>query len=162
MLADYEHWLAARGWSHTPERFRHWVENGYVPSFYLARLELLDAPSSIAKGNRMLLHLRATNMSPRPWRFRSDHDRGVHLGAKVRLLKSVVKHEIELRGRFDDLTVASGESVVLELEVPPLPESGSYQFFVDLVDENVRWFSDMGSKPLIFELRVEAPHQTTQ
>lgn len=155
-LADYEHWLTVRGWSHTPDRFRHWVENGYVPSFYLARLELLDVPSSIAKGNSMLLRFRATNMSPRPWRFRSDYNQGVHLGAKVRLLKSRVKHEIELRGAYRDLAVASGESAVLELEIPPLPEPGSYQFFIDLVDERVCWFSDMGSRPLIFELRVEA------
>jgi len=162
MLDDYEHWLAVRGWSHTPERFRRWVENDFVPYFYRARLEPLDVPSSIAKGNGMLLRLRATNMSPRPWRFRSEGDRGVHLGAKVRLLKPGVEHEIELRGSSRDLTVVSGEAVVLELTVPPLFESGRYQFFVDLVDEKVHWFSDMGSEPVTFELRVEASDPFSQ
>ena len=52
VLDDYGHWLAVRGWSHTPERFRRWVENDYVPYFYRARLEPLDVPASIVQGQR--------------------------------------------------------------------------------------------------------------
>jgi protein tyrosine phosphatase (PTP) superfamily phosphohydrolase (DUF442 family) len=33
MLDYYEQWLAMRGWSSTPDRFRYWVENDYVPYF---------------------------------------------------------------------------------------------------------------------------------
>ena len=156
VLDDYKQWLALRGWSHTPNRFRYWVENDYVPYFYRAHLEPLDVPTSIARGNRALLRFRATNTSPLTWRFRSEHDRGVHLGAKVRLLKPNVVHEIELRGGLYDLSVAPGDAVVLEIEVPPLLEYGRYQFFVDLVDEHVVWFSAMGSEPVIFELNIEA------
>lgn len=156
VLDDYEHWLAVQGWSHTPHRFRRWVENNYIPYFYRARLEPLNVPASIAEGSSVLLRFRATNTSPQPWRFRSDRDQGVHLGAKVRLLEPGVEHEIELRGGFRDLTIAPGEAVVLELAVPPLPQSGRYQFLVDLVDENVLWFSAMGSEQVAFDLRVEA------
>jgi hypothetical protein len=94
-------------------------------------------------------------MSPQPWRVRSDRNRGVHLGAKVRLFEPNVKEELELRGGFRDLTVAPGESVELEIQVPLHLASGRYKFFVDLVDERVKWFSDMGSEPITFELRVE-------
>ena len=155
VLDNYKDWLAAQGGSHTPERFRRWVENDYIPYFYRARLEPLDLPASIVRGSGVLMRFRATNTSPQPWRFRSDHHRGVHLGAKVRLFEPSVKQEFELRGGFRNLTVAPGESVVLEIEIPSTLESGRYQFLVDLVDEHVQWFSDMGSEPITFELRVE-------
>lgn len=154
ILDDYEQWLARQGWSHTPDRFRHWVEKDYVTYFYRARLEPLNLPTSIAKEGTVILRFRATNMSPQPWRFRSEHERGIHLGAKARLLKLNVKHEIEMRGGFRDLIVAPGEAVELEIVVPPLSKAGRYQFFVDLVNENVQWFSAMGSDPYIFELLV--------
>jgi protein tyrosine phosphatase (PTP) superfamily phosphohydrolase (DUF442 family) len=160
MLDDYEQWLAMRGWSSTPDRFRRWVENDYVPFFYRARLEPLEVPTSIGNGSVAMLRFRATNTSPQPWRLRSKQDRGIHLGAKVRLLEPGGEHEIELRGGFRDLTVAPGEAVVLGLPVPPLPKTGRYQFFVDLFDEEGGWFSSMGSEPLIFELRVVASEKS--
>ncbi len=160
MLDDYEQWLAMRGWPHTPDRFRRWVENDYVPFFYRARLEPLDVPTSIGNGSVAMLRFRATNTSPQPWRLRSKQDRGIHLGAKVRLLEPGGEHEIELRGGFRDLTVAPGEAVVLGLPVPPLPKTGRYQFLVDLFDEEGGWFSSMGSEPLIFELRVVASEKS--
>ena len=30
-LDQYEHWLAARGWTHEPDHFRRWVSEGYQP-----------------------------------------------------------------------------------------------------------------------------------
>ena len=30
-LDQYEHWLAESGWTHEPEHFRRWVEEGYRP-----------------------------------------------------------------------------------------------------------------------------------
>ena len=156
ILDDYEHWLAEHGWSHTPSRFRHWMKNDYVPYFYRARIEPLDLPTSIAKGSQVVMRFRATNTSPQPWRFRSDRDRGIHLGAKVRLLEPGAGYEFELRGGFHDLTVAPGGTVVLELAIPPFSKAGRYQFLVDLVDEHVMWFHAMGSEPVAFALRVEA------
>jgi hypothetical protein len=155
VLDDYEYWLRGQGWSHTPERFRHWVKNEYIPYFYRARLEPVELPTSIVKGSRAIVRFRATNTSPEPWRFSSKHDRGIHLGGKARSVEPRVGQEIELRGGFRDVTVAPGEAIVLELEIPPILESGRYQFVVDLVNEHVKWFSEMGSEPLTFEIRIE-------
>ena len=155
VLDDYEQWLSVRGWSHTPGHFTRWVENDYVSYFYRARLEPLNVPVSIARGIRGQMRFRATNTSPQPWRFRSDGNRGVHLGAKVQMFEPSIKKEFELRGGLQDLTVAPGESVNLKIEIPPALEPGRYKFLVDLVDESVKWFSDMGSEPITFELRVE-------
>lgn len=154
ILDHYENWLTASNWSHTPDRFRQWVKNNYVPYFYRARLEPLEMPTSVTKGNSARLRFRATNISPQPWRFLSRRDRGIHFGAKMHPVSLNQGKEIELRGGFRDFTVAPGETVELELTIPPL-ESGRYRILVDLVDENRKWFSDMGSEPVIYELRIE-------
>jgi protein tyrosine phosphatase (PTP) superfamily phosphohydrolase (DUF442 family) len=159
MLDDYEQWLAVQSRSHTPDGFRYWVENDYVPSIFRARIEPLDVPTRIAKESTVMLRFRATNMSPLPWNFSSRNDRGIHLGAKVRLLEQGIDHEMELRGGYRDLTVAPRETVVLDMVVPPFPKAGRYLFSVDLLDENVRWFSSMGSDPYVFELLVESPRK---
>ena len=162
VLDDYEHWLAVQGLPHTPDRFRRWVANDYIPYFYRARLEPFDVPTSIAKGSAVMLRFRATNTSPQPWKFRSKQDRGIHLAAKVSLLEPLDEDTIELRGGFRDLTVAPGETAELMLPVPPLTKTGRYQFFVDLFDEEGGWFSSMGSEPLIFELRVVASEKSRE
>jgi hypothetical protein len=77
------------------------------------------------------------------------------LGAKVRLLGQGIEHEFQLRGGFRDLTVAPREAVVLDMVVLPFSKAGRYLFSVDLLIENVQWFSSMGSDPYIFELLVE-------
>jgi undecaprenyl-diphosphatase len=161
VLDHYENWLTAQGWSHTPDRFKQWVENDYVPYFYRARLEPLEVPTSIVKGNSANLRFRAINISPQPWRFSSRQDRGIHFGVTMRPFAPGHGQEIELRGGFQDLTVAPGEAVVLELAIPPL-ESGRYRVLVDLVDEGKKWFSDMGSEPVIFELRIEDSNPATR
>ncbi len=155
VLDDYGRWLGLRGASHSPDLFRHWVKNDYTPYFYRARLEPLDVPTSLTKGSKAVLRFRATNASPQVWRFLSESDRGVHFGARIWSLDPSIKRETELRGGYRDLTVAPGEAVVLELEIPAFLEPGRYQFLVDLVDEQVKWFSDMGSEPFTFELRVK-------
>jgi hypothetical protein len=66
-----------------------------------------------------------------------------------------IKQEFELRGGYRNLTIMPGESVILEILIPDTLEPGRYKFFMDLVDESVKWFSDMGSEPITFELRVE-------
>ena len=143
-----------QGWSHTPDRFRNWVENNYVPYFFRARIEPLNVPTTIVRESTVMLRFSATNMSPLPWRFSSEHDRGIHLGAKVRLLEQSVEHEIELRGGFSDLTVAPGEAVVLDMVVPPFSKTGRYLFTVDLLIENEQWFSSMGSDPYRFRFSL--------
>jgi len=162
VLDDYERWLTVQGWPHTSERFRHWVGNEYIPYFYGARLKPLDLPSSLARGSGAILHFRATNTSQQPWTLRSKRDRGVHLGAKVRLSEPSAGPEVELRGGFRDLTLAPGESVVLDIEIPPLLESGRYKLVVDMVDEHVAWFSEMGMEPMTFEFLVRDSDQSVK
>jgi hypothetical protein len=65
-------------------------------------------------------------------------------------------------GKRSNCVVASEMSLLRQvkqscwnLRFPPILESGHYQFLVDLASERVKWFSDMGSEPFIFEIRIE-------
>jgi hypothetical protein len=156
VLDDYEAWLAAEGVAHTPDRFRSWIEREYAPYFYRARIEPVDAPAALVSGSAVVLRFRVTNESTRPIPFRSTLHRGVHLGGHLRALPDRDgAAPIELRHGYVDLDLAPGASTELSLPLPPLETAGRWQLHVDLVDESVKWFADMGSQPLALPLVVQ-------
>jgi len=153
VLDDYAAWLAERGEASTPDRFRAWVATEYAPYFYKARIEPLDLPTTLAADAPTTLRFRITNLSRQEIPFRSERDRGVHLGAHV---ESPSGERRELRGGFVDLALAPGASIDLDLVVPPLERSGPWSMRVDLVDEGVKWFGALGSEPLALPIEVAA------
>ncbi len=154
VLDEYEHWLA--GEQTTPARFRHWVATEYAPYFYRAQIESLDAPIRIAAGTAAELRVRVTNTSRQTIAFRSERQRGVHLGAHLRPPGGA--DPTELRAGFVDLELEPGAATELTLPLPPLAEPGRYGIEIDLVDEGVKWFQALGSQPLTLPIEVaEAP-----
>ncbi len=77
---------------------------------------------------------------------------GVHLGALLYKVDSPEKLPKDLRGRFVDL--APNKKTELDLRLPPITEPGKYLLIIDLVDELVHWFHDMGSPIYQFEFEV--------
>jgi hypothetical protein len=155
VLDDYEAWLAAHGQTHAPERFRAWVAEEYHPYFYRARIAPVAAPERLAAGRRHALRVRVTNESRETIPFRASHERGVHLGGRLRP-EAGAGAPIELRDGFVDLDLAPGASHEFELSLPPLAP-GRWTLHVDLVDEHVKWFEDMGSRPLPLAFEVAPP-----
>ncbi len=153
MLDDYERWLAARGEPHTPDRFRAWVATDYHPYFYRAGVAATGALAKLAAERENTLRVRVTNRSLRPIPFRSSRDRGVHLGARLRAAAGGGTDPLELRDGFVDLDLAPGATHEFDLTLPPL-RPGSFTLEVDLVDEGLKWFEDMGSTPLSMPLEV--------
>jgi protein tyrosine/serine phosphatase len=154
VLDQYETWLAEQHAASTPDRFRDWVATEYAPYFYRARIEPLDTPALLAVGVPARLRFRVTNTSREPIPFRSERDRGVHLGARIVAPDGAARGE--LRGGFVDLALAPGASVELELAVPALAPPGAWSLEVDLVDEGVKWFGALGSVPLALPIEVAA------
>jgi protein tyrosine phosphatase (PTP) superfamily phosphohydrolase (DUF442 family) len=153
VLDEYEVWLAARGETHEPDRFRAWVADEYHPYFYRARIELVGAPPQLAAGRKQPVRVRVTNESRETIGFRASHERGVHVGAMLRAVGAADGEAIELRDGFVDLDLAPGASHEFELTLPPLAP-GAWSLEVDLVDEGVKWFGAMGSPPLSLALEV--------
>lgn len=155
VLDEYEAWLAARGEAHSPDRLRAWVATGYAPYFYRAHIEPIDPPPALAPGRDSVLRFRVTNASLEPIGFRADRERGVHLGGFLRG-PDAGAGPLELRSGFVDLALAPGASTELELPLPALGAPGRWQLHVDLVDEQMKWFADMGSTPLVLPIDVRA------
>lgn len=152
----YAAWLAREGLASSPDAVRRFVRQGYVPYFYDARIEPLAFASAVPLGSEQRLELRVTNRSPRPWRFTPvEEPRGVHLGLRVARVDGPLA--LELRGTTPDAELVPGESLALAVEIPPLAEPGAYRLHVDLVDEGVVWFAEMGSRPLELAFVVAAP-----
>lgn len=142
VLDRYERWLGEGRVSHTPDRFRGWARRVYAPYFYLAELELIGDPTS--------LQVRVTNRSRELIPLRSG-PRGVLLGAR---LYAVGQDEPlgEIRALTPDHDLAPGESIALALpppETPPGPER--HQLHIDLVNEGIKWFSQMGAPALVID-----------
>lgn len=157
-LSLYEGWLAQRGASSTPQHLREFAREGYTPYFYDARIEPLRVPQRVEVRRAEPLAFQVTNISPQPWRFQATDPTGVRLDVHIRSLEAAAPFETAVSGPNPAGRIfGPGESIVLEAELPPLPQPGRYRLTVDLVDEFVTYFEDMGSRPLVLELEAFAP-----
>jgi protein tyrosine phosphatase (PTP) superfamily phosphohydrolase (DUF442 family) len=150
----YAAWLAARDLAHAPPAVHRFLAEDYVPYFYKASIEPVELPRVLEVDRSTTAVVRVTNRSPQPWRFRPGDVLGVHLGAQIVSLDPDRPWQRATRGETPDKSFAPGESAEIPLHLPPLPRPGRYRLTIDLVDELVAWFADMGSRPL--ELELEA------
>ncbi|MFQ5963149.1 MAG: tyrosine-protein phosphatase [Candidatus Scalinduaceae bacterium] len=152
-LSEYENWLAGNKLHHTPEHLRHWAQDIYIPYFYHASITPITFPDQVLVGQSTPLKVAVKNTSYQTIPFRTS-ERGVHLGAFLHKVDSQGKLPTQLRGRFIDLDLAPNETTVLDLQLPSITEPGKYLLEIDLVDELVRWFHEMGIPMYQFEFEV--------
>lgn len=156
VIDRYEAWLEEQSIEHDPSAFRSWVDTAYVAAFYDAALEIVEFPETLRVGEAIELALQVTNSSPDPMRFRETRDFGVHIGTRLTSTHSAVFSR-EGRAGARDLTLVPGASAVFKIDLGSVPVAGDYRLTVDLVDESVAFFSDMGSSPLVREFHAELP-----
>lgn len=156
-IDQYSAWLDRERIAHSPDALRRFVRGGYVAYFYDAGIEPLAFESVVPLGRAQRVELRVTNRSSQPWRLTPPHEPGVHLGLRVAKVDAPLA--LELRGATPDRELAPGESLAVAAEVPPLAEPGAYRLHVDLVDEGITWFADMGSRPLELGFAVTLPER---
>ena len=161
MIDRYEVWLEEQAIAHDPEAFRSWVNAAYVSAFYDAKLEIVEFPKTLRAAEPIQLTLQVTNRSPDPMRFRKTRDFGVHIGTLLESTRSAA-FSAEGRAGVRDVMLVPGGSAVFQIDLGPVPEPGPYRLTVDLVDESVVWFSEMGSSQLVREFRVELPAVSAQ
>ena len=89
-------------------------------------------------------------------RFRETRDFGVHIATHLTSIDSAV-FSSEGRAGARDLTLVPGASAVFVINLGSVPAAGGYRLTVDLVDESVAFFSDMGSSPLVRVFHAELP-----
>lgn len=148
VLDLYEHWLHVQQQPSSARRLRDWADTVYIPYCYRAEIDAVRLPEQVASDQSTRVRFRVTNQSSDDWLLSSKRDWGFHLGIKIRAADSTRSYSTEVRGEYRERLVAPGEAVMIDAELPPFPTPGEYRLVVDMVDENVVWFADMGSPPL--------------
>jgi glycosyltransferase involved in cell wall biosynthesis len=107
---------------------------------FAATYELIDAPRTARADRLLLLRVRLHNTGDSPWPHRGATT--VNLGYHWLAADGSIVDFNGLRVGLPN-TVAPGEWVEVELQVEP-PAPGDYLLAIDLVEENVAWFSQQG------------------
>jgi protein tyrosine phosphatase (PTP) superfamily phosphohydrolase (DUF442 family) len=149
----YESWLNENGLTHSPELFRSWAINDYRPDPAPARIELVGKVPTVPVDTSESFKIRATNISPTTWEFKTGTYTAIHVRAVVENHQGKVIH-ICRAGLFE-ARVAPGESIDIPITLPPLHQVGRHRVIVDLVDRNVN-FCQLGSDWLELEVPVVA------
>jgi hypothetical protein len=114
--------------------------------------------------------VEATNQGRDPWRSPE-----IRLGVRmIGPLDSIPPNPIALfldrktlvtdcaRADIVDQKVEPGETRVFELEFEPDEEPGLYLVQVDMLKENIHWFSEMGWPGLVWSLEIVRHDQGSQ
>jgi Tyrosine phosphatase family len=152
----YQRWLDREGKAHSPDQFRRWVGKEYCPAECrgsIERLELRDGPLQASPGQPLGFRIRCTNTSINPWVLQAGSNAGVHSGWL--LLDENERYVSEGRSGMFDAVVQPGESIDLTVALPALAP-GRYQVQLDMIDEQLGWFYQMGAtQPLTLPLEVQ-------
>ena len=119
---------------------------------FKAQLSLVDPPSRMRPGEKQTVQVKVKNASDQPWFARGGEvnknpDNRFFLAVGNRWLKSDEKTLVtNMDGRYGlqkDLKPGEEEQVSLQITAPKDP--GEYTLEVDVLQEQVAWFSDKGS-----------------
>ena len=118
---------------------------------FKAQIALPDPPTKLRAGQKEIITVKAKNASDVLWWARggevNDHpDNKFYIALGDRWLDKDGKLLTEMDGRLGiSRDLKPGAEVELPLEITAPKEPGDYILEVDLVQEQVAWFSDKGS-----------------
>jgi protein tyrosine phosphatase (PTP) superfamily phosphohydrolase (DUF442 family) len=149
----YQEWLHSQSLEHSPDAFRKWLASDRFPGECRSRIEPMEIPSMVAKGEAPAIKVRVHNLGMNSWRLRPEGNVGIHVG--FILLDNTGQSVADGRSGLFDALVHPGQSIDLTLAMPILAQSGRYRLLVDMVDEQQGWFNQAGSELLDRELVVK-------
>jgi protein tyrosine phosphatase (PTP) superfamily phosphohydrolase (DUF442 family) len=163
---EYAEWLERSGRAHSREAFRGWISD-YAPRQYKATLRVLsDTPRTVRPGETIELPFEVINRSHLSWRT-SGLERRVKAGMRIiGPYQQEVADPIAIfrtpngpardlsRLEFEREQIRPGERVTGTIAFTAPDRPGSYFAHLDLVEEHVHWFSDLGEAGIAFPLEV--------
>ncbi len=169
----YEDWLGSRNRGNSPDAFREWLKSSYYPPPYAARITARsEFPERAAPGARIAFAVAVANISQSAWIAPEEKERGIRLGARILgPFDETPADPVELfrlprtpaRDLFRDGGSKgawhAGVERVIDVAFEAPREPGLYYIQVDMVDEFVHWFSDLGDAGLILPLEIERQDQ---
>jgi hypothetical protein len=118
---------------------------------FKAQITLVDPPSKLRAGQKETLRARVKNVSEVTWyshggEINTNPDNRFYLAVGNRWLKSDGSLLTNMDGRYGiGKDLKPGEETEVPLQVTAPKDTGDYTLEIDLVQEQVAWFSDKGS-----------------
>ena len=118
---------------------------------FKAEITLIDPPAKLRTGQKETIRVKVKNASDVMWwargaRINTRPDNKFYIAAGDRWLKSDGSLLTNMDGRYGiPKDLAPGEETELPLLITAPKEPGDYTLEVDLVQEQVAWFSEKGS-----------------
>jgi len=131
------------------------VADSRHPNLLRAQIRLLECGSLTLKtGEAFECECEIENSGDTLWRAGSEIRTGVVMpGVRITDSKGTVVNEFHGQPPLPR-AVAPGEKVRLRIVFEVPHSEGTYNFKLDLVDQHICWFEDVGSEPLIIEFKV--------
>jgi hypothetical protein len=119
---------------------------------FRAQLALVDPPAKLRAGQKETIQVKVKNASDVPWYARggevnTNPDNRFYIAAGDRWLKPDNTLVTNMDGRYGiSKDLKPGEETEVPLQITAPKEPGDYLLEVDLIQEQVAWFSDKGSQ----------------
>lgn len=125
---------------------------------YKAKISLLDPPTKLRAGQKVVVQVKVQNASEVPWKVRGGgEDNKFYIAVGDRWLKAGDETLITaMDGRYGlNRDLKPGEETEVPLLITAPKEPGDYMLEIDLVQEQVAWFHDKGSPTARVNVKVE-------
>lgn len=125
------------------------------PGRLLAGMTLADGwPQEVSPGAELEFQVAAENLGDTVWLVSHAPLKGrVRVGLKIIDEAGAVVEEIHGWPRLQQ-AVAPGENVSLKIRLTAPKSSGHYRLVIDLLDQDICWFAEHGSRPLEISFAV--------
>jgi hypothetical protein len=124
---------------------------------YKAIITLIEPPTKLRVGQKQMIQVKVQNASDIPWKVRGcGEDNKLYIAAGNQWLKAEGEQLVtRMDGRHGlPSNLKPGDSVEVPLQITAPNEPGEYILEVDLVQEQVAWFSDKGSPTAKSKVKV--------
>lgn len=131
------------------------VRDSRNPGVLRARFSLLSELSSmVAPGARLEASIRIENVGDTLWLVSRAAPKGtVRLGVKILTDRDEVIDEVHGSPPLSR-AIAPGEDICVTIDRPAPSQAGSYKLKIDLVDQDICWFEQHDSAPLVLPFEV--------
>jgi glycosyltransferase involved in cell wall biosynthesis/2-polyprenyl-3-methyl-5-hydroxy-6-metoxy-1,4-benzoquinol methylase len=130
------------------------VPDSRNPSIVRAQIILRNTlPESFAPNQDIKLSLSLINVGDTVWLTGQTFRDGLVMPG-VKIIDVDGNVAVESHGPLLPRCVAPGRSLTIDVHLNAPAQPGTYSVKIDLVDQNVCWFEEQGSQPLVLEILV--------
>jgi ubiquinone/menaquinone biosynthesis C-methylase UbiE/glycosyltransferase involved in cell wall biosynthesis len=129
------------------------IYDSRIPNLLKAEINLITVPNQIKRGQPVRIKARVKNIGDTIWLHKESRFGGyVRFGIKLTTLEGQLIRALKQADLVNDIQPQSEFEIAVELNIDA--DSGKYLLKFDMVDEQVCWFADSGSKEISFPIAI--------